>query len=123
MIHIRCGDDILGRLEDAGLPGEFARWSDPLCQGPTPAHLQGEAWTRMRAEFIADHYEVPSENALEYLREQDRALEKSARHDRVCLWFEHDLFDQTILIYLLQWYAARGVPPEKLELICVDHFD
>lgn len=123
MIHIRCGDDILRKLEEAGLPGEFARWADPLCQGPAPARLSGEAWTRMRAEFIADHYEAPSDNALEYLREQDRMLERAVEHDRICLWFEHDLFDQIILAFLLQWFAARGVASEKLELICIDHFD
>ncbi|WP_256831125.1 hypothetical protein [Paenibacillus sp. Pae15] len=34
-------------------------------------------------------------------------LERYREHDEVVLWFEHDLFDQTLLIYLLQWLAAR----------------
>ena len=34
MLHLRCGQDILSQLADAGLPGDFASWDDPLCEGP-----------------------------------------------------------------------------------------
>src|SRR5207249_9122995 len=33
-LHIRCGDDILGKLQAAGLEGDRTRWSDPVCEGP-----------------------------------------------------------------------------------------
>jgi len=38
------------------------------------------------------------------------------------LWFEHDLFCQVHLIYLLHWFAQRDLGRTKLSLICIDEF-
>ena len=38
MLHIRCGHDIEESLRAAGIPGDFLAYTDPVCQGPTPAH-------------------------------------------------------------------------------------
>jgi hypothetical protein len=27
-VHLRCGDDILGKLARAGLPGRYRRWAE-----------------------------------------------------------------------------------------------
>lgn len=122
MFHIRCGDDILGKLQSAGLPGAFTRWADPLCQGPTPAGVRGEAWRAIRAKFIVDHYEVPPSEAETFLKDQDDALERFRDHEEVVLWFEHDLFDQIILIYLLDWFRRQPRGRTKVSLICIDQF-
>ena len=36
-LHIRCGDDILEKLDQAGLPGDKIRWTDVLSEGPLPS--------------------------------------------------------------------------------------
>jgi hypothetical protein len=51
-----------------------------------------------------------------------QALETYPEHDEVVLWFEHDLFCQVQLIYLLQWFAARELGDTKLSLVCVNEF-
>lgn len=118
MLHIRPGDDILPKLKEAGIPGEFIRWADALCQGPTPAGLSQTQWRELRARFAADNGYLPYEEALRFLSDQDRNLERFHDHDRVVLWFEHDLFCQINLIYLLDWFSRQEPTGTKLFLIC-----
>ncbi len=120
MLHIRPGDDILPKLKEAGLPGEFIRWADALCQGPTPAGLPPEEWRTLRARFAAENGYLPFDKALPFLAEQDQNLERFREHDRVLLWFEHDLFCQINLIYLLDWFSRQNPEKTKLFLICIE---
>ncbi|MGH7231631.1 MAG: DUF1835 domain-containing protein [Nitrospiraceae bacterium] len=119
MLHIRCGDDILEKLKEAGLPGEFIRWADALCQGPTPAGLEPDEWRRMRARHAEAYYGVSFEMGMDFLG-QDQDLEQFKHHDEVLLWFEHDLFDQIVLVYLLNWFSKRDLSRRTVFLICPD---
>lgn len=122
MLHIRCGDDILGALAEAGLPGDRMRWADPLCLGPTPPNLPVSAWRRTRSAYLAERFGLTLRDAETYLDDQDRRLESWSQHDEVVLWFEHDLFDQIILIYLLDWFTRRDLGGTRLSLITIgDH--
>lgn len=120
MLHIRPGDDILPKLREAGLPGEFIRWADALCQGPTPSGLSQTERRNLRARFAADNNFLPFDQALQFLSEQDQNLERFRDHDRVLLWFEHDLFCQINLIYLLDWFSRQKLGKTKLFLICIE---
>jgi len=122
MLHIRCGDDILSRLDDAGLPGAKRRWVDPLCEGPVPEGLDGAAFRSLRTGFIAARCRLDTQTVLDDLTRQDKGLEEAIGQDEVVLWFEHDLFDQTVLIHLLDRLdrIAPGVP---LSLICIDRHE
>jgi hypothetical protein len=122
MLHIRSGDDILGKLKQAGLPGEFVKWADPLCQGPTPAGLSPDAWRAVRTNFISDRFDLPFSEALSDYSNMDQALERFREHDAVLLWFEHDLFCQIILIYLLTWFSKKELKQTKLFLICTSEY-
>lgn len=117
-LHIRCGDDILAKLKEAGLPGEMIRWADALCQGPTPAGLNEYEWRRVRAQHAKNFGGIPYDEAMEFLRKQDDNLLRFRHHDEIVLWFEHDMFDQVILIYLLDWFARQDVGHRRLLLIC-----
>ena len=77
MLHVRCGNDIVGKLRAAGVPGEILVWADPLCQGPTRA-ANGEPWYELRSRFIARSYGGEAGRIAESLRAADEALE---RHD------------------------------------------
>ncbi len=125
-VHIRCGDDIVSVL-NARLSGTAIRWADPLSEGPprrpgapdgapqSGSRTQSEtAQIEARCEFIARDYGDTTEGAREYLHAQDEQLAKlvqvshEATAPRILLWFEHDLFDHVVLLYLLAWLAARG---------------
>jgi len=120
MLHVRCGHDILGALEEAGIAGERLAWVDPVCQGPLDANVEGAGWYAMRAAWIAARYGREETEVLADLRAQDDALSGASEHDEVVLWFEHDLFDQAILVRLLAWFEANGVGGAALSLIDVE---
>lgn len=120
VLHLRCGDDILDALARAGIPGTRAQWGDPLCEGPlAPWEDDAERRTE-RARWIAGRYGEEKAVVVERLAAADRTLETAADADEVVLWFEHDLFDQAILVFLL---ARLGrLAGERTRLICIDRF-
>ena len=122
MIHIRCGDDMRPAFEASGLPGEYVKCADPLCDGPTPANAEGPAWRNVRAAFASENYGVTLEEAEQFLATQEAGLLQAETTDEVVLWFEHDYFDQIILIYLLDRFAKRRAHIAKLTLICIDGY-
>ena len=102
ILHLRCGDDILPALRN-NIPGQALRWADPLCDGPPRRAFDDRL---PRAQFLATRYGEDEQQSLVYLTEQDAKLEAALEHAReITLWFEHDLFDQIILIYLLDRLA------------------
>ena len=121
-LHVRCGDDIIGSLKAAGIPGRMLKWCDPLSVGPTPGGLSQEEWYQVRGKFLSDSFQMSLEDAIADLRRQDSGLEDLEQHDVVLLWFEHDLFDQIILVWLLQHFAQIEMKGTELRLICVDEF-
>lgn len=120
MLHLRCGDDILGKLHEAGMSGEIAKWADPLCEGPLRAWPDDGARRLERAAWLSARYGQPEALVLADLEAQDIALARAGHQDEVVLWFEHDLFDQAILVFLLARLAELA--PERTSLVCIGSF-
>ncbi|HEU4700307.1 MAG TPA: hypothetical protein VFS40_14075 [Gemmatimonadales bacterium] len=120
MLHLRCGSDIEPALGAAGLPGGFLAYADPVAQGPTPLTSTADEFHRLRAGFLADAYGVPVDDALARLATADAALALAGVEDEVVLWFEHDLFDQAVLVRLLAHFAAAPRRPRWLSLVTLD---
>jgi len=76
----------------------------------------------VRAGYAAERYGVSLAEAKAFLDRQDAELEAATKADEIVLWFEHDQFDQIILIRLLDWFAAHKVPIDRLSLICIDAY-
>lgn len=113
MLHLRCGDDILHKLEAAGLPGRRVSWSDPLCEGPVPS-ADRAVLRPMRAAWLQAHFGIQTGTTLDDLVHADRQLDAALDEDEVVLWFEADLFDQAILAWLLTRLAPAR---ERLRLV------
>lgn len=116
MLHIRCGTDIVADLRTGGVPGEILVWQDPLCLGPTPA-LPPAAWYETRAAFISQACDLEVATVRAQLEAADAGLARSLDQDEVVLWFEHDMFDQSILARLLAWYEAAPLLPRRLSIV------
>lgn len=93
-----------------------------LTEGPTPGDLSSEEWIRVRAKFLAQAYELKLENCEKDLAEQEAALGRFSEHEETILWFEHDLFCQINLIYLLDWFSKQLLGKTRLSLICIGEF-
>ena len=88
-------------------------------EGPTPRGLSDDEWLGVRARFLTDAYDLKSEKCEQDQREQEAWLSKITALDETILWFEHDLFCQINLIYLLNRFSKSAT---MLSLICIGEF-
>jgi len=122
MLHIHNGDSTAGTARKADLPGEHLAWREALICGPTPGGLSDDDFWQLRARHLSDAYGVKAQDCEKELRQQQEVLARFYDHEEVVLWFEHDLFCQLHLIYLLNWFAKRELGKTTLSLICIDNF-
>lgn len=115
-LHITNGDCAADTLR-AFLTDPVVITADPLFDGPA-SEVDDDAWYAMRARTLAEDDEGARRIAAE-LASLDRALANAAaRGDEVVLWFEHDLFDQLLLVRTLSRLASGATA----SLICIDRF-
>ncbi len=118
VLHVTNGESAAGLLRESGIGGDVLAWNDVLHEGPVPAGLSADALRLVRAEYLASEGWTTVEAALGELEARDRALEESRSRLEVCLWFEHDLYDQLQLLQILDRYAA-GPRPERLSAVVI----
>jgi len=104
------------------MPGEHLAWREALICGPIVSGLTEVEWRTLRARHLAEAYDLKFEDCEKGLREQRESLSRFSDHEEVVLWFEHDLFCQLHLIYLLDWFARQELGTTSLSLICVGSF-
>jgi hypothetical protein len=97
-------------------------WREVLIDGPAPQGLSEEDWHTLRAGFLADAYALEPAACKRGLTEQHAALAGFSDHEEVILWFEHDLFCQVNLVYLLGWFSKQAMGNTRLSLICIGSF-
>ncbi|ARN73359.1 DUF1835 domain-containing protein [Oceanicoccus sagamiensis] len=122
-LHIRCGTDIENTLKEAGFSGAFLDYKDPVCQGPV---VKSDQYHQIRAEFIAKVYgdlvNLSYEEIYQDSLAEQQSIQTLANHyQRVVLWFEHDTFDQLLLIKLLA-ELAKYPQPAVLEIVSPNQF-
>jgi len=122
MLHVHNGDSTAGTLREFGFPGEHKAFQEVLSEGPTPGGLPSEEFLRTRARFLSEAYELKPEKAEQDLFDQQIWLRSFSDHDETILWFEHDLFCQANLIYLLDWFSPRLSDRDNVGLICIGEF-
>ena len=122
MLHIHNGDSSAGTARKSSIPGEHLPWREALVCGPAPSGLSSEEFRSVRARHLAEAYGANIEKCELELRAQEDTLSDFADHEEVVLWFEHDLFCQIHLSYLLDWFAQRELGKTKLSLISIGEF-
>jgi hypothetical protein len=119
VIHFTNGDIVVGLLREAGVPGRIVACADPLHEGPLVHGLDLAEWRELRARFLAAGGDWPLSEVRDQLARRDEAIEAAASEDEVVLWFEHDLFDQLNLLWLLDALAAAGTHTSRISLIVI----
>jgi hypothetical protein len=122
MLHIHNGDSTAGTMREAGFPGEHFAFCEALATGPTPQGLSKEDWFATRAEFLAGDSGPDAIAIQRDLAAIDSALANAGKHEEIILWFEHDLFCQVNLAYLLDRFARQGSGGARLSLVCIGAF-
>jgi hypothetical protein len=110
-------------MERSDIPGTCTVWADILHEGPVPLDLDDDQFREVRLGFLTalDDWVAREEGKAMY-RAWDERLASFATYEEVVLWFEHDLFDQLILIRHLDWFARRVLGRTTLSLICIGDF-
>lgn len=108
-------------LGEAGIPGDGIRWSDVLSEGPLHRHRDETDRQRERAAYLATRYFVPMTESFREIKGADWRVDQCVRYDETVLWFEADLFDQAILVYLLARLAPLAAEA-RISLICIGAF-
>lgn len=120
-LHVLNGDSTRAILEQTNVAGERLVWADVLHDGPAPAALSADEWRQVRARHHASQGAGTEQEILAGLRESDEQLERQADYEEVVFWFEHDLFDQLLLIRHLDWLSGIS-DRSRFRLICIGSF-
>ena len=119
VIHFTNGDIVADALAASGLPGRFVECADPLHDGPCLSGLAPAEWRELRARFLASDGPMSLQDVRDDLAARDAEIEASVDEDEVVLWFEHDVFDQLNLLWLLDALAASGARRDRIALIVI----
>jgi hypothetical protein len=105
LLHIVNGDSFGNKLKASGIPGEVLVWRESYMEGPLYPDMNpsSEHYAERRNYFV--HQGVPAELFDRFSLEQEHTLQQWRSYDGIVLWFEHDLYDQAMLIYLLHRFS------------------
>jgi len=119
MLHIVNGDSVGDKLRLGNIPGDILVWRELYSFGPVFKHMDEQDHRRIRACYLEHTLGIPEKEYIETCESQERKLKDFRKYDEIVLWFEHDLFDQTMLAYLLHWFKEQSLGNTKLSLLCI----
>ncbi|MEH7484148.1 DUF1835 domain-containing protein [Neobacillus drentensis] len=119
MIHIVNGDVVGSKL--GNLPGDVLVWREMYDFGPLSEDISEEIWINRRAGFFEKKLAIPAELFSRNCKDQNRYLDEIPREKEIVLWFEHDRYDQTMLMYLLNELSKKECM--NLWLVTIDEYE
>lgn len=122
MLHIVNGDFVADKLKQGIVQGDVLVWREVYPEGPIFVDPAQFANRSVRAQYLEHSMGIPSAEYIRTCFAQEQALSEFQKYEEVVLWFEHDLFDQTMLCYLLHWFAQRPLGRTKLSLLCIGSY-
>ena len=122
VIHVTSGDIAGKSLAKAGLPGEVFVWHDILYSGPRQPGWPTDDDLSARALFLEEVTAggLERREILKTLRNQYQRLAEKADYEKIVLWFDACLFDQSMLAHILICLFLKEIL--EVELLCVDSF-
>lgn len=128
VLHITSGDVAGAALAESDLPGEILVWHDVLYDGPRASGWPTDDILKKRAVFLAEMTGggLNLDEIRTTLDEQYGRLGRIAGYEtisgdeRIVLWFDGCLFDQSMLVHILACLAH--LQKTHVELLCIDSF-
>jgi hypothetical protein len=124
MLHIHPGDSSANSLRSSGITDPVIVWADTLWEGPAPLDVPQEQWIALRADYLvkATGGAFTLEQLIGHLTKQENNLELSREHEETVLWFDACMYDQLIMIKLLDWFARNRAGTTELSMICIGSY-
>jgi Domain of unknown function (DUF1835) len=123
-LHITNGDAAADTMRTF-LRDPVITMIDVLHEGSAPMTETLEEWHEVRARCLSSEGYTSYEDALRGLTSTDEQIaEAPPQYDEVVFWFEHDLFDQLLLIRALDLIggSTEPAPQANVSLICIDRY-
>lgn len=122
ILHITSGDIAGTALAESKLSGDILVWHDILYDGPRVAGWPDGDNLEERAVFLSGITGggLSVNEIVETFDKQYAQLRNLADDDRVVLWFDGCLFDQSMLVHILS--CLRTVKKNHVDLLCIDSF-
>ncbi|WP_445487676.1 DUF1835 domain-containing protein [Niallia sp. 03133] len=118
MIHIVNGDIVGEKIKN--LVGEVLVWREMYDVGPLSRDDSKEEWIKRRARFFEEKMEIPYSLFMDNCTAQNQFLFDLPRTEEITLWFEHDRYDQTMLLYLLEELSVLGF--QKMSMVSINKY-
>ena len=122
MLHIVNGDSVGTKLKEGGITGDILVWREIYTEGPVFAQPELPTCRAARGQYLENVLGIPQQHWQEVSEEQEKQLAGLRQHDEIVLWFEHDLFDQTMLSFLLHRLAGLESSHAKLYLLSINAY-
>lgn len=119
MLHIVNGDIVGDKLRKGNIRGDILVWREVYPVGPVFVDMGEPHQRSTRAEYLERAMGIPAAEYETNCKSQEQVLQNFHKYDEVVLWFEHDLFDQLMLSYLLHWFSKQPLGRTKLNLLCI----
>ncbi len=122
LLHITSGDCAGDILVKSGIPGEVFVWHDILYDGPRNAGIFAPGVIEKRAVFLEQTTGggLTQEIIVKTLWNQFYKLLSADQYDRIVLWFDACLFDQSMLAHILTF--LNHIDYRHVELLCIDAY-
>jgi hypothetical protein len=120
MLHIVNGDSVAEKLRHGIVHGDILVWREVYPHGPV--FQEPALWDNRsaRAQYLEQTMGIPRSEFIQISEAQEKTLADFHKYEEIVLWFEHDLFDQVMLSYLLHWFSRQpSLLKTKLSLLCI----
>lgn len=123
MLHIVNGDTVAERLKQGVVQEEVLPWREIFVEGALVENVSEQQALHRRANSLEQSMGIPAQIYIENVLQQEQRLNQAiANEEPIVLWFEHDLFDQTILCYLLYRLYKASFPCHQLYVLSINQF-
>ena len=114
-LHITNGNFLTDYLRELNFTEDILTWQEMLCEGPTIAAIDSEAFFELRAEFLKNYYDIEVDTAE--LQKELSKLDNVENYSEINLWFEYDLFCHINLLGVINLLHQKEID-KPLYLIC-----
>jgi hypothetical protein len=118
-LHIHSGDSAAGSLRNSTVPGDCFSWREIYIEGPTPGGLSDREFSIERADYLANFGLDPSDIIAGRDR-KEQTLAEAGKYEEVILWFDSCMYDQTMMIKVIDQASHQNWGDTGFSLICVD---
>lgn len=122
VLHITNGDSAVEGLRAAGITGSFLPIRDAFHEGPLLWDDDLLSVHSRRNQYIISQQWAPASKIIQHTKQRSDALHDLSQYQVICLWFEHDLYDQLQLLWVLHFLHQQGCAADRVKLIVTDLF-